>query len=50
LDAIAAKGKDGNIIRGITNIDPNNTASIDLSFDGHSIDSVNGETLFASSN
>jgi alpha-L-arabinofuranosidase len=49
LDAIAALGKDGNIHVAITNIDPNNSAAIDLSFDGHSIDSVNGETLFASS-
>jgi alpha-L-arabinofuranosidase len=49
LDAIAARGKDGNLYVAITNIDPNNTASVDLSFDGHSVDSVNGETLFASS-
>jgi alpha-L-arabinofuranosidase len=49
LDAIAAKGNDGNIYVAITNIDPNNTASIDLSFDGHSLASVTGETLFASS-
>lgn len=47
LDAIAAKGKDGNIYVAITNIDPNNTASIDLPFDGYSIDSVTGETLYA---
>jgi alpha-N-arabinofuranosidase len=49
LDAIAAKGKDGNIYVAITNIDPNNTASIDLHLDGHSIVSVNGETMFTSS-
>ena len=48
LDAIAAKGKDGNIYVAITNIDAKNTASIDLSFDGLSIESVNGETLYAS--
>lgn len=49
LDAIAAKGKDGNIYVAITNIDPNNTASIELPFDGYSIESVNGETMYASS-
>lgn len=48
LDAIAAKGQDGNIYVAITNIDPNNTASIELPFDGYSIVSVNGETLYAS--
>jgi alpha-N-arabinofuranosidase len=49
LDAIAAKGKDGNIYVAITNIDPDNTAEIELPFDGYSIVSVNGETLYASS-
>lgn len=49
LDAIAAKGKDGNIYVAITNIDAKNTASFDLSFDGISIESVNGETLYAPS-
>ena len=49
LDAIAAKGKDGNIYVAITNIDAKNTASIDLSFNDISINSVSGETLYASS-
>jgi len=49
IDAIAAKGKDGQIYVSITNIDPNNTASVDLSLDGHSLVSVKGETLYASS-
>ena len=49
VDAIAAKGKDGNIYVAITNIDPKNTASIDLSFFGHAIISVEGETLYAPS-
>ncbi|MBN2175143.1 MAG: alpha-N-arabinofuranosidase [Bacteroidales bacterium] len=49
LDAIAAKGKDGNIYVAITNIDVKNTASIDLSLDGLTIESVHGETLYASS-
>lgn len=49
VDAIAAKGKDGNIYVAITNIDANNPASVDLEFTGHSILSVNGETLYASS-
>jgi len=47
VDAIAAKGKDGNIYVAVTNIDPNNTAYIDLSFDGYSIVNVTGETLYA---
>jgi len=49
VDAIAAKGKDGNIYVAITNIDPKNTASINLSFNGQTILSVDGETLYASS-
>jgi alpha-N-arabinofuranosidase len=49
VDAIAAKGKDGNIYVAITNIDPNNTASIELPFDGYTIESVTGETLYATS-
>jgi alpha-N-arabinofuranosidase len=48
VDAIAAKGKDGNIYVAITNIDPENTASITLPFEGYSITSASGETLFAS--
>lgn len=47
LDAIAAKGKDGKIYVAVTNIDPNNTASVDLSLDGHDIISAHGETLFS---
>jgi alpha-N-arabinofuranosidase len=49
LDAVAAKGKDGNIYVAITNIDPKNAASVDIPLDGYSIASVNGETLYASS-
>ncbi|NMC40939.1 MAG: alpha-N-arabinofuranosidase [Bacteroidales bacterium] len=49
LDVIAAKGKEGNIHVAITNIDPGNTASIEIPFEGFSIISVNGERLFASS-
>ena len=49
LDAIAAKGKDGLIHVAVTNIDPNNPASIDLSFEGYTINSATGETLYASS-
>lgn len=49
VDAIAAKGKDGNIYVAITNIDAGKPASIDMSFDGVSIGSVKGETLYASS-
>jgi alpha-L-arabinofuranosidase len=49
LDAIAAKGKDGNIYVAITNIDTKNTASIELPFDGYTIESVTGETLYATS-
>lgn len=48
LDAIAAKGKDGNIYVAITNIDAKNTASIDISFGDFAIESVDGETLYAS--
>ncbi|HEX2920543.1 MAG TPA: alpha-L-arabinofuranosidase C-terminal domain-containing protein [Bacteroidales bacterium] len=48
LDVVAAKAKDGKIYVAITNIDPKNGASIDLPFDGYTIESVNGETLFAS--
>ncbi|WP_232468413.1 alpha-N-arabinofuranosidase [Alkalitalea saponilacus] len=47
VDAIAAKGKDGQIYVAITNIDPNNRASFDLSLDGYSIRNVKGETLYA---
>lgn len=47
-DAIAAKGKDGQIYVAITNIDPNNQVSFELSLDGFSIASVKGETLYAS--
>lgn len=49
LDAIAALGKDENIYVAITNIHPVKTASVVLSFDGYSIVSVSGETLYASS-
>jgi alpha-N-arabinofuranosidase len=48
VDAIAAKGKDGKIYVAITNIDPKNTASLDLSFAGQTIAGVKGETLYAS--
>ncbi|MDG5767819.1 alpha-L-arabinofuranosidase C-terminal domain-containing protein [Balneolales bacterium ANBcel1] len=48
IDAIAAKGVDGRIYVAITNIDPNNQASFELSLDGHSIAGVTGETLYAS--
>ncbi len=48
LDVIAAKGKDDKIYVAITNIDPNNNASIELPFDDYSIKEVKGETLFAS--
>ncbi len=46
--AFAAKGKDGKIYVAITNIDPKNTASLDLSFAGQTIAGVKGETLYAS--
>jgi alpha-L-arabinofuranosidase len=48
LDAIAAKGKDGNIHVAITNINPKDAASIEIPLDGYSIESVKGETLYAS--
>ena len=49
IDAIAAKGKDGNIYVAITNIDAGKQASFDLSFNGQEIINVAGETLYASS-
>lgn len=49
VDVIAAKSKDGKIYVAITNIDADNPVSINLPFDGNSIGSVNGETLYASS-
>jgi len=49
VDAIAAKGKDGNIYVAITNIDAGNPASFDLSLKGQEIINVAGETLYASS-
>jgi alpha-L-arabinofuranosidase len=49
LDVVAAKGKDDHIYVSITNIDPNNTASLELSLDGHILVSVDGETLHAPS-
>ncbi len=48
IDAIAAKGKDGKIYVAITNVDPNNTASLALPFEGYSIENVSAETLYAS--
>lgn len=48
LDVIAAKGKDGKIYVAITNIDTENQLSIEIPFEGHSIESVIGETLYAS--
>ena len=47
VDAVAAKGKDGNIYVAITNIDPNNPATIEVSMGGSSISGVEGETLYA---
>lgn len=47
VDAIAAKGKDGNIYVAITNINPNNKASFELSLQGQNFKSVTGETLYA---
>lgn len=49
IDAIAAKGKNGNIYVAITNIDAGKQASFDLSFNGQEIINVAGETLYASS-
>lgn len=49
VDAVAAKGKNGNIYVAITNIDPRNSASIDLNFAEITIEMVQAETLFASS-
>jgi alpha-L-arabinofuranosidase len=49
LDVVAAKGEDGQIYVSITNIDPNNIASIELSLDGQSMLDVKGETLYSPS-
>jgi alpha-L-arabinofuranosidase len=47
VDAVAAKGKDGNFYVAITNIDPNNPATIELSMGASSVSGVEGETLSA---
>ena len=49
VDAIAAKGEDGRILVAVTNIDPNNPLTIDLSLKDYSITGAKGETLYASS-
>jgi alpha-L-arabinofuranosidase len=49
VDAIAALGEDGQIYVAITNVDPKNRVTVDLSLAGRSITSVRGETLYASS-
>ncbi|HLN22200.1 MAG TPA: alpha-L-arabinofuranosidase C-terminal domain-containing protein [Bacteroidales bacterium] len=47
VDAVAAKGKDGNIYIAITNLDPDNAVSIDLPVEGITVAGVSGETLYA---
>jgi alpha-N-arabinofuranosidase len=48
IDAIATIGEDGKIHVAITNIDPNKTVEIDLSFANGSINNAEGETLYSS--
>ncbi len=48
IDAIAAQDEKGRIIVALTNVNPNESATIELSFDGISIKNVDGETLYAS--
>ncbi len=47
IDAVAALGEDGQIFVAITNIDPNNPVTIDLSLKGHSMIRAKGESLYA---
>jgi len=47
VDAIAAKGKDGELWVEITNVDPNQSAEIELSLAGINAKSASGETLTA---
>lgn len=49
IDAIAATVEDGRILVAITNIDPNNPVTIDLSLKDYSITGAEGESLYASS-
>ena len=48
IDAIAAQREDGRILVAVTNIDPINSAAIDLSLTGYSITGAEGESLYAS--
>ncbi|MDI6402594.1 alpha-L-arabinofuranosidase C-terminal domain-containing protein, partial [Balneolaceae bacterium ANBcel3] len=43
-----AKGSDGRIYVALSNIDPNNPVSFELSLKGTSVTEVKGETLYAS--
>jgi alpha-N-arabinofuranosidase len=47
VDAIAAKDKTGKLWLGITNVDPNQPAAIEVSLAGMTAKSANGETLTA---
>jgi alpha-N-arabinofuranosidase len=47
VDAIAAKGEDGKLWLGITNVDPNRAVEIDLNTIGLTAKSATGETLTA---
>jgi len=47
VDAVAAKGKDGKLWVEITNVDPNQSAEIELSVTGINAKSASGETLTA---
>ena len=47
VDAIAAKGKDGKLWLEVTNIDPNQSAEIEVNLTGVNAHSASGETLTA---
>ena len=48
IDAMAARGKDGKLWVEVTNVDPNQSAEVELSMAGSSAKSATGETLTAS--
>ncbi|ABF39758.1 Alpha-L-arabinofuranosidase [Candidatus Koribacter versatilis Ellin345] len=45
IDALAARGKDGKLWLEITNVDPNQTADVELNVTGFATKSASGETL-----
>lgn len=47
VDAMAARGKDGNVYLSLTNVDPDSPAQVTARIDGAALHTVSGETLTA---